>query len=164
MKNLASSKDPTAREKVLHSIDQALAIDTIAKSALGNQWSKLDGKERAEFVTLFTRALEKLAYPRAAQALASLDVRYLGEDTKPNGHLVRTVIAKADGGKLQVNYLVNEEAGRWRISDVDLDGESLSRAVSTRIQGALKQDGYSKLVADLRKRVAQADSGPSTSK
>lgn len=164
MRQLASSNDAAARRKILDSIDRTLAVEAIAKSALGPQWDKLDRPERSRFIALFTQALEKLAYPRAAQALSTLDVSYLGEDTRPAGHLVRTIIAKADGGRLQVNYLVDEEAGRWRIRDVDLDGESLSRAVTTRIQGALKQDGYPKMVADLRKRVQQSDSGTATSK
>jgi phospholipid transport system substrate-binding protein len=158
MKQLADSRDSAEQRKILDTIDRSLAVDVLAKSALGPQWDRLDRTERAKFVALFTQALEKLAYPRAAQALKALDVSYKGEETKPSGHLVRTVIARADGGKIQVNYLVGEEAGRWRINDVELDGESLSRAVTARIQSALKQDGYSKLVADLRKRVAQADS------
>lgn len=158
MRQLADSKDPAGKRKILDTIDRSLGVDSLAKSALGPQWDKLERSERVKFVALFTRALEKLAYPRAAQALKALDVSYKGEETKPSGHLVRTVIAKADGGKIQVNYLVAEEAGRWRINDVDLDGESLSQAVSARIQAALRQDGYPKLVADLSKRVAQTDS------
>jgi ABC-type transporter MlaC component len=158
MRQLASNKDPRARRKIFDAIDRSLAVDTLAKSALGPQWDKLERTERTRFVALFTQALEELAYPRAAKALSTLDVSYSGEDTGASGHLVRTIIANASGGRIQVNYLVAEEAGRWRISDVDLDGESLSRAVTARIQAALKHDGYPKLVADLSKRVAQANS------
>ena len=97
MRQLASNNDPAARRKILDAIDRSLAVDTLAKSALGPQWDKLERTERAKFVALFTQALEELAYPRAANALSTLDVSYAGEDTRASGHLVRTIIANAGG-------------------------------------------------------------------
>ena len=157
MKQLSAAKDPAARRKLLDSIDNSLALDLLAKQSLGSQWGKLSKTERDRFVALFTESLEKLAFPRAASALAEVQVTYSSETGTPADDMVHTVIARHDGGKVPIDYRLTKRQSRMQIVDVTMDGESLSKEVSTRIQSALQQEGYPKLVAELRKRVAQAD-------
>jgi ABC-type transporter MlaC component len=156
----ATKGQPDAQRKLLDSIDNALALDLLARQALGPQWAKLNEVERRRFMATFTASLEKLAFPRAAVALSQIKVTYLGDDKKGSAGVVRTTIAKDDGGKVPVDFVVARRGARWQITDVTMDGESLSKAVSTRIQGALNQEGYQKLVEELQKRVAEADAGP----
>ena len=160
MKALPPTKSqPEARRKLLDSIDNALALDLLAKQALGPQWAKLSEVERRRFIAIFTASLEKLAFPRAAAALSQVKVTYLGDDRKASAEVVRTTIANDDGGKVPVNFVVAQRGARWQITDVTMDGASLSQAVSGRIQEALKKESYQKLVEELRKRVAAADAG-----
>jgi ABC-type transporter MlaC component len=160
MKALPATKSqPAARRKVLDSIDNALALDLLARQALGPQWAKLSEVERRRFVAVFTQSLEKIAFPRAAAALSQVKLTYLGDDKKASTEVVRTTIGKDDGGKVPVDFVVARRGARWQITDVTMDGESLSKAVSTRIQDALNQEGYQKLVEELQKQVAQADAG-----
>ena len=69
----------------------------------------------------------------------------------------RTIRASADGGKVPIDYRLAKRQARWQIIDVTMDGESLAKEVSTRIQSAIQSEGYPKLVAELRKRVTEAD-------
>ena len=156
----ATNGQPEARRKLLDSIDNALALDLLARQALGPQWARLSEVERRRFIATFTASLEKLAFPRAAAVLSQVKVSYLGDDRKASAEVVRTTIAKDDsGGKVPVDFVVTRRGARWQISDVTMDGESLSKAVSTRIQIALNKEGYQKLVEELQKRVAEADTG-----
>jgi phospholipid transport system substrate-binding protein len=161
MKKLPDTKDPAARRKLLDSIDNSLALALLAEQSLGPQWSKLTPQERANFIALFTESLEKLAFPRAASALAEVQVTYSSDDNdKASAKVVHTTIARADGGKVPIDYRVAKRHSRWQIVDVTMDGESLSKEVSTRIQAAIQQEGYQKLVIELRKRIGQADTQP----
>ncbi len=153
----ATAGHPDARRKLLDLIDNALALDLLAQQALGPQWDKLSAAEQRHFVSLFTESLEKLAFPRAAAPLSQVKVTYLGDDKQASTEVVRTLIAKDDGGKLPIDFIVTPRGGRWQIVDVTLDGTSIANAVSTRIQNAVQKEGYQKLVEELQKQVALAD-------
>ncbi len=151
----ATAGKPAEQRKVLDSIDNALALDLLAQHALGPEWAKLSAVERRRFIAIFTTSLEKLAFPRAAAALSQLKLTYLGTDKKPAGEVVRTTIGNESRGKVPVDFRVAQRGARWQIIDVVMDGESLSDAMSTRIQAALKQEGYRKMVDDLQKQTAE---------
>lgn len=158
MKALPATKSqPETRRKLLDSIDNALALDLLAKQAIGPQWAKLSEVERRRFVTIFSESLEKLAFPRAAAALSQVKMSYLGNDQKASAEVVRTTIARGDGGKVPLDFNVVQRGARWQITDVTMDGISLSKAVASRIQQALDKEGYQKLIEELQKRVAEAD-------
>jgi len=155
----ATDGRPAARRILLDSIDNALALDLIAKQALGPQWDKLGTQERRRFVTIFTESLEKLAFPRAAAALSQVKVSYLGVEKKASAEMVRTTIANDDGGKVPLDFTVARRGSRWQIIDVTMDGASIAKAVSTRIQNAVQTEGYQKLVEELQMQISKADAG-----
>jgi ABC-type transporter MlaC component len=155
----ATEGHPESRRKLLDSIDKALALDLLAKQALGPQWAKLSEAERRHFIAIFTESLEKLAYPRAAAALSGVKVSYVGNETTASVDMVRATIAKDDGGKLPVDFTVAQRGARRQIVDVTLDGDSLSKAVASRIQQALDKEGYRKLVDEMEKRIETPSSG-----
>jgi ABC-type transporter MlaC component len=155
IRRLPQAASSAERRSIFDRVNKSIAIRGLAQESLGQQWDKLGRGQRDQFVALLTESLEKLAYPQAAKVLSTVDVGYQGEEGQGANRLVRTAIAKPDGGRIQVNYLLANRSAGWQIVDVSLDGESLSKAVAARIQGALKRDGYEKLVADLRKQVQQ---------
>jgi ABC-type transporter MlaC component len=156
----ATEGHPEARRKVLDSIDNALALDLLAKQALGPQWDKLNPAERRRFIALFTESLEELGYPRAAGPLSMLQINYLGTEPKSAAaEVVKTTLGNPDGGKIPLDFAVARRATRWQIVDVNMDGESLAGAVSTRIQNAVTTEGYQKLVEELQRQITEADAG-----
>ncbi len=151
---------PTAQRKLLDSIDNALALDLLAKQALGPQWDKLSAPERQHFVAIFTQSLEKLAFPRAAAALSEVKVNYVGENLKTASTvLVKTSMTNEGGGQLPMDFDVVERGARWQIVDVVMDGASLSNVMATRIQSSLANEGYQKLVEELQGQISRADGG-----
>lgn len=161
MRNLPSTAGhPTAQRKLLDSIDNALALDLLAKQALGPQWDKLSAPERQHFVAIFTQSLEKLAFPRAAAALSEVKVNYVGENLKTASTvLVKTSMTNEGGGQLPMDFDVVERGARWQIVDVVMDGASLSNVMATRIQSSLANEGYQKLVEELQGQISRADGG-----
>lgn len=162
----ATDGHPKAQRVLLDSIDNSLALDLLAQEALGPQWDKLSATERHHFVTVFTESLEKLAYPRAAAALSAVRVNYLGTQKQGAGEVVRTAIANEGGGQMPLDFAVVRRGTRWQITDAMMDGMSLSKVVSTRIQQSLQEQGYKKLVEDLQTQNASAgapDAGKQTS-
>ncbi len=163
MKVYAQAKTPAERAAAATKISRSLALRTIARESLGAQWQKLDNAERDRFASLFERSVESLAYPRASQALSQIKVSYRRETVKGRERIVQTTVTRPEGDALPVDYTLTRQDGRWMVTDVSLDGESLAKAVRTRIQKSLKQEGYSNLVADLEKHVEQASSASSRS-
>jgi phospholipid transport system substrate-binding protein len=159
MRSLPTTKGhPGAQRKVLDSIDSALALDLLAKQALGPQWDKLSAAERRHFVSVFTESLEKIGFPRAAAMLSQVKVNFVGSDKMASTEVVRTTITNAGGGgQMPVDYEVARRGARFQIVDAKVDGTSIAQAVSTRIQAAVRDEGYQKLVQELQKQVALAD-------
>jgi len=50
----ATKRNPAARRELLDAIDNALALDFLAKQALGPQWVKLSEVERRHFVAIYS--------------------------------------------------------------------------------------------------------------
>jgi ABC-type transporter MlaC component len=158
MKGLpATEGHPDARRKLLDSLDNALALDLLAKQALGPQWAKLSEAERRHFVAIFTESLEKLAFPRAAAALTQVKLTYLGVARKDSSEVVRTTVANDQGGQMPIDFEVVERGNRWQIVDARIDGTSVAQEVSMRVQNALQSDGYQKLVEELQMQNRRAD-------
>src|SRR5262249_43605478 len=138
---------------LMDNVEKSMAVDMLARKALGEQWDKLDAAQRKHFVELIAGNLEKSGFPRASAALANLKVSFEGEERVGADRRVRTIIINPDGSKLPVDYLLARRDRHWQIVDVMLDGESLSNAAAGRIEAALKQGGYPKLVADLQRQI-----------
>lgn len=158
MKSYAQATTPAERAATAAKVSHSLALRKIARESLGAQWDRLDRADRDHFASLFKRSIEALAYPRASQALSEIKVRYVGETTKGTNRIVSTRVVRPEGGEIPVDYTLARLDGHWAIADVSLDGESLAKAVRNRIQTALQQEGYAKLVADLERRLEQATS------
>lgn len=155
IRKLRTTDDAAARAKLVASIDDSLAVDSLAPQALGAQWGKLDASKRDEFDRLMHDLLEKLAYPQASQFFAGLDVQYGPEQVRGAKRVVSTTVKRPEGGAISLDYVLQRIANRWRVVDIDLDGQSLAHSVAEQIQAVLKQGSYESLVAQMRARLKQ---------
>ncbi len=158
LRKLRTARDGAERTALVRSLDDTLALDTLAREALAAEWSKLDAAERKHFVSLLRALLEKLAYPRAADFFSEIDVAFKGEDPKGRTRVVKSVVTRKEGGAIAINYVLAPERGRLRIVDIELDGQSLRHQVRSQIEAVLKQGTYQSLVAQMEARLKQPDS------
>lgn len=155
---LASANDQEDRDKLNDTIDKSLATAPLARRVLGPTWKKIDASQRARFVTLLTRLLEVVAYPRASDFFHGLQIKYQGEQKTRDGAVVPTIVSFPKSGEVKIDYLMEHIDGRWQIADINLDGRSLADGVSEQVQTLLKQGSYNDLVAKMQARVGQAQS------
>ncbi|MFC7541974.1 ABC transporter substrate-binding protein [Siccirubricoccus deserti] len=82
----------------------------------------------------------------------------LGESPLANGdRLVRTRLVRPNDAPVQLNYLLRQAGGGWRIVDIYLTG-TISELASRRAEftAILRDGGPAKLLAELRQRTAAA--------
>jgi phospholipid transport system substrate-binding protein len=156
-----STVQSTERPALLTKADHTLAITPLAKTSLGDTWETLSTEERESFVHLLIELFENAVYPRAGEFFSKIEVSYGDEETDGGNRVVHTSMTEADGGEVEVDYILVRDNGAWRIVDVNLDGESLAANVASQIQATLKRGSYEELVAKMQKKLKVAKEEPS---
>jgi ABC-type transporter MlaC component len=158
IRKLRTTTDSAQRTALVTSLDKSLALRELCAQAVGAQWSKLSGAERDRFVSLVTRLLEKIAYPRAAEFFSGLEVQFVGADLRGPRDTVRTAVKQPKGGQVSIDYVLARFGSQWRITDVILDRQSLAATVAAQIQAVLNKGSYNDLMSQLEARLKQAGS------
>ena len=156
IRKLRTTTDQSARASIIASINDSLALRTLAQEALGAQWSRLDAAQRSQYVALLAQLLEKIAYPRAAQFFNDVEIKLGAEASKDaTRQIVPSTVKRADGSAISINYILERQSGRWRVVDIILDGQSLADTVTTQIQAVLKSSSYKGLVTQMQHQLEQ---------
>jgi phospholipid transport system substrate-binding protein len=153
------------REKLRSMSLQYLDFDSMAKSALGYHWRELTATQRSEFVPLFTEfiqdaylsKLEEGAVEKIRQAAHTADVRFLKQVYfGPDYAEVFTTVAWQDHkDPLEVNYLMHQSAGQWRVYDVTIESISLIENYRNQFNRIINSRGFAKLIEDLKEKREQ---------
>jgi ABC-type transporter MlaC component len=158
LRKLRTVADGTERKAIIRSLDDTLALDTLARDALAAEWGRLGTAERRHFIALLRQPLEKLAYPRAAEFFSDIEVAYKGEDIRGGMRVVKSIVTRKEGGAIAINYVLAAERASLHIADIELDGQSLKHQVASQMQAVLRQGSYRSLVAQMEARLKQPDS------
>ena len=96
----------------------------MAKRSLGQYWVQRTVAERAEFVRLFTAAVQHSYISKVDQRGAGkMTVR--GEQVDGGYALVRTTLPLGSGHEMPIDYRLHSTDDRWQVYDVSVDGVSL---------------------------------------
>ncbi|MGH7865073.1 MAG: ABC transporter substrate-binding protein [Candidatus Binataceae bacterium] len=155
IKRLGSVRDSAERVQVTDSINRSLALNGVAERALGPQWSSMSDAQRLQFVLLLSRTLERLAYPQASQFYSTLKTEYRGQESTPAGTVVKTMVARPEGGAVSIDYLVVHRDGRRQIADVILDGQGLAGSIASQIHSVVTNGSYELLMQQMQAQLAQ---------
>ena len=153
IRKLRTTEDRAMRIKLISSIDDSLALDSLSQQALGAEWGKLDGAQRDQFVNLIRELLEKLAYPKASEFFADLDVQFGHEQAQGARRIVPTTVKRSEGGGVSITYVLQRTHGQWQVVDINLDGQSLAQSVTGQIQAVLRQGSYQGLIDQMKARL-----------
>ncbi len=130
-------------------------LETIARVAVGQYWSKLDAAQRNKLVDTFSRL-------SIATYAARFD-GYAGETfstpalTKQSAvrAMVKTTLTTSDGEKISFVYQLHKSDDTWRIVNIIANGVSdlaMKRAEYTSI---LEKDGFDTLITKLEHKIEQ---------
>jgi phospholipid transport system substrate-binding protein len=133
--------------------DRTFDIPSMTRLAIGPSWATLSAAQQQQLTAAF-------AHYVAATYADRFDT-YSGEQlqvtgTRPYGAdvIVQTTIVKSNGESTRLDYLMRQDQGLWRISDVYLDGSISQLAVHrSEFHSILQREGVDGLVMALNRKV-----------
>jgi len=150
-----------ARYRALQApVSKAFDLGFVAQRAAGTAaWSSFTEPQKKRYVEAFSR----YSVAQHASRFKKFDgerFEMLGTDDVGRGYVrVRTQIVTGGGERVQLDYLLSQRAGGWRIVDVFAKG-TISEVATRRADFApvIQSQGAEGLIRELENKVAQAKS------
>lgn len=158
---LAALNDPslsdTEREvRIRQAIDRRFNWPGLCRRCLARNWRKRTGKERKEFVRLFTELAASIYLNKFERFHASLkEIKYTGEKLDGNYALVKAVFVSTKGVEVPVSYKVRLLGNDWRIYDVNIEGVSLVKNCRDQLNAIIAKSGYEGLITNLKQKIQE---------
>jgi phospholipid transport system substrate-binding protein len=160
---MKTGRDKPFRERfatLAPAIENAFDLPAILQVSVGARWATLSPAMQAQLLHVFRRFT-------IASYVANFD-SYDGQrfeilpDTRRSGadEVVATRMVADNGDALRLDYVMREQDGAWKATDVLMDG-SISRVAVQRsdFRGLLGQGGAADLIASLQRKVADLSGG-----
>jgi phospholipid transport system substrate-binding protein len=157
LKVIANKSIPVAQrgEQVRQLIEPEFDFTEMSRSALGYHWKSLSPNQRGEFTQVFTRFIEA-AYASKIGDYSGQRVDFVKESPLGDGYAqVFTNIVQAGKDPVPLNYLLERRNGTWKIYDVTVDNISIVANYRTQFDRVINEDGFDKLLADLKAKQQQ---------
>jgi len=126
----------------------------IAKVILSRHWKTLDEQAQTDFIDLFNR-LTISTYVDRFDAFDGQSFKYLSiEQMKKNRFMVNTKFMRPDDDPVSFSYIVQNDAGQWKIISVIANGIndlSLKRADYSSV---IKEKGFAALISSLNEKIS----------
>jgi phospholipid transport system substrate-binding protein len=149
---------PQRRRRLRDLLENHFDFSDMARIALGYHWRELNPAQRAEFTKLFTAFIEN-AYLSKIQDYSGQEVAVQGENSEGPGFArVHSQIIQQGKQPLNVDYLLREMNGDWKIYDVTVDNISIIANYRNQFNRVINDQGFDKLMADMRAKQQQLQS------
>jgi len=126
----------------------------IARVVVGRHWRKFTPEQKKQFVLTFTK-LSIATYANRFDGYSGERFKTLsGEELKGDHFLVKTILIKANGEEVDLDYVLHQNNNAWRIINVIAQGVSdlsLKRADYT---AYLKKKGFDALLQKLKEKIS----------
>jgi phospholipid transport system substrate-binding protein len=143
-------------KKVEAIVDQMLDYDTLAQDSLGKEWAKHTAEEQKKFTELLTALVRRSYRNSLDKTLIDYDVTYTEVETSKKGVKVYTVAKNRKNRReepTQIDYLVHEVNGTWRIRDVTTEGSSMVRNYRRQFRKIIKKHDFDELLKRMQKKL-----------
>jgi phospholipid transport system substrate-binding protein len=148
--------------KVTSSVRDFLDIDELGKRAMADQWAKLTPAQQTEFLSTL-RSLIEANYVNGMRANLDYTIDYTGEapDKDSNTVVTTQINTKRHGRpyKIEVDYVVHNEAGKLKAWDVNTDGVGLVENYRAMFNKIISSDGFNGLIAKMKKKQSEVAGG-----
>ncbi len=148
------SEDPArARALVEEFITPHVDLKGFSKLVLGKHWRRATREQRQEFLTQF-HILVLRTYATAVTTYTGIEVKYLPmrEESRQNFATVRTLIPRADGEGVKVNYRLHCRNNVWKLFDVSSAGVSMVTTYRSAFSAEVKRSGLDGLIKALQQK------------
>ncbi len=147
-------KAPERNRKIRQAVDERFDWEAISRRALGRHWKKRTAEERAEFVTLFGRLLER-TYMDKVSDYSGQKVTYAGERIDGEYAVVSMNISTTKNEEISVDYRVRRRGQDWYVYDVSIEGVSLVDNYRVQFNNIIMKSSYEGLRKRLEAKVAE---------
>ncbi|MEE8620615.1 MAG: ABC transporter substrate-binding protein, partial [Syntrophobacteria bacterium] len=118
----------------------------ISKVVVGRYWRSFTAEQKSQFIRAFSK-LSIATYANRFDGYSGERFKTIsGEELKRGHRLVKTVLIKANGEEIELDYILHQNNDQWRIINVIAEGVSdlsLKRADYT---SYLKKNGFEALL------------------
>jgi len=127
-------------------------IASMARLSVGPSWSTMSESQRQKVTDGFGRYISAI-YADRFDSYAGQKLQVTDEQPAAGGIMVHSLIVKANGEPVKVDYLMRKNGDSWLISDIYLDG-AISEVATRRSEFAaiLKNEGIDGLIAALNRK------------
>ncbi len=134
-------------------VDKTFDLSLMARLAIGPSWATLTPAQQQQLTEAFEHYVAA-TYADRFDSYSGEQLQVIGEQPSGAGMIVQTKIVKSNGESTTLNYLMQQNQGGWRISDVYLDGSISQLAVQrSEFNSILRREGVDGLVLSLNRKV-----------
>jgi len=128
-------------------------LATVARVALGKNWAQLTEAQRNAFVDKFS-TLVIVTYASNFNGFSGESFTVTSEQPRERGQvLVRTNLTKSDGGKVELDYVLERVADSWQIINIIADGVSDLALKRQEYESVISKEGFDGLMKKLSQKI-----------
>jgi len=143
---------PQRRRNLKELLETHFDFADMSRIALSRHWRDLNPSQRAQFTQLFTAFIEN-AYLNKIQDYSGQDVAILGQNSEGEGFArVHTHVVQQGKQPIEVDYMLRDMNGDWKIYDVTVDAISIVANYRNQFNRVINNQGFDKLMADMRQK------------
>jgi phospholipid transport system substrate-binding protein len=142
----------TAVKPVLADI---LNFETMTRRAVGPGWRQFTPDQQKEAVRLFTTLILR-TYTAKFTPGESPSVEFKGNTSPSPGRVEISTSSLYRGSRYDVVYRMEDQSGKWTISDVVIEGVSLVANYRTQFEETFSQEGAAGVIKSLQRSVADS--------
>jgi phospholipid transport system substrate-binding protein len=142
------------RDQLRQIISRTFDFTEMSRSALGYHWKQITPAQQQEFTTVFTTFIED-SYLAKINDYSGQQVQFVRQ-TKDGAQYAEVATNIVQQGKqpIAVNYRLLSENGQWQIYDVTVEAISIIANYRNQFNRVMNNQGYPKLIADLKSKQA----------
>jgi phospholipid transport system substrate-binding protein len=134
-------------------VDRVFDIPAMTKLAIGPQWANLNPAQQQQVMAAFAHYVAA-TYADQFDSFSGEQLQVTGQRPFGSDVMAQTKIVKSNGEATRLDYLMRQDQGGWRISDVYLDGTISQLAVHrSEFHSILQREGVDGLVVALNRKV-----------
>lgn len=145
------------KETLRTAFAKSVDIDWIARFVLGKSWNVASEAQKERYMDLYRRYLTETYVANFAEKpekrIRDIKIYGVTEAVEPEDFNVRTLMMLANSEDLQVNYLVNEQDGKYKVRDIAIENISLITTHRAEFREMATIRGVDGVLDELNKRV-----------
>jgi phospholipid transport system substrate-binding protein len=155
---LRANTSPAEKAAYFHqALDQDFDLPAIARFVLGPYWRLASPAQRQQFKHLLEDYLVRFYGQRLAEYRGE-SFRVTGSRSSPSGEVVTSEIIRPSGSPIQVDWRLSIEDGRYKITDVSIDGVSMALTQRAQFAQIIQRNGgqIAGLLATMREQTGES--------